>query len=77
MTGQIKTSVTVAGHRTSISLEQPFLEALRDIAIERSVSLNDLVGYIDKNRLLSTPPNGLSSAVRLFVLEYYKSESQS
>jgi predicted DNA-binding ribbon-helix-helix protein len=77
MPGQIKTSVTLAGHRTSITLEKPFLDSLKDIAIEQKISLNDLVTQIDKSRLATTPPTGLSSAIRLFVLEHYKNKSYS
>jgi predicted DNA-binding ribbon-helix-helix protein len=77
MPGQIKTSVTIAGHRTSISLEQPFLDALKDIASDHGVSINDLVAQIDQKRLNSTPPNGLSSAIRIFVLDHYRNPTHS
>jgi predicted DNA-binding ribbon-helix-helix protein len=59
-----KRSVLIAGHRTSISLEEPFWRALREIAARRGVSLNALVAGIDAAR-----QGNLSSALRVFVLE--------
>ena len=58
-----KRSLTVHGHRTSISLEEPFWVALNDIAKVRQQSLASLVQMIDKER-----DRGLSSAVRVFIL---------
>lgn len=58
-----KRSVTVAGHRTSVSLEAPFWAALKDIAAERGVALGALIAEIDRGRT-----GNLSSAIRLFVL---------
>lgn len=57
-----KRSVTIHGHRTSISLEDPFWDSLNDIAAKRGQSLASLISEIDKNR-----DGGLSSALRLFV----------
>jgi predicted DNA-binding ribbon-helix-helix protein len=57
-----KRSVTIHGHRTSISLEDPFWNSLNDIAAQRGQSLASLITEIDKNR-----DGGLSSALRLFV----------
>ena len=54
----------IAGHRTSISLEAPFWEALRAIAARRGLSLNALVAEIDAAR-----SGNLSSALRVFVLD--------
>ena len=59
-----KRSVVVAGHKTSVSLEQPFWDELARIARARGVSLNSLIGAIDKGR-----DGNLSSALRVFVLE--------
>jgi predicted DNA-binding ribbon-helix-helix protein len=59
-----KRSVLLAGHRTSISLEAPFWEALGAIAGRRGLSLNRLVAEIDAGRA-----GNLSSALRVFVLE--------
>ncbi|MDW3221337.1 MAG: ribbon-helix-helix domain-containing protein [Paracoccaceae bacterium] len=61
----IKHSVTLKGHRTSISLEDEFWKALRDIASEKSKPINVLIAEIDVERGNSM---GLASAIRLFVL---------
>lgn len=63
----MKRSVTIIGHRTSVSLEEEFWEALCDIAREDELSVNALVGAIDKGRTTN-----LSSAIRLFVLDRYR-----
>ena len=60
-----KRSLAIAGHRTSISLEQPFWDGLRDIALERGVSVAALVAAIDAVRGEAS----LSSAIRLFVYD--------
>lgn len=64
----VKHSVTIAGHRTSIALELPFFEALKEIAAQEGVSLSKLIARIDAARA----GQGLSSALRLFVLEHYR-----
>ncbi|WP_457646756.1 ribbon-helix-helix domain-containing protein [Profundibacter sp.] len=64
-----KRSLTLKGHRTSVSLEDEFWKAFRDIAAERGQPINVLAAEIDKARGLDT---GLASAIRLFVLEYYQ-----
>ena len=66
----IKRSMTIHGHRTSVSLEQPFWDMLRDIAASRGQSLASLVQNIDHKR-----DGGLSSALRLFVLAELKKET--
>lgn len=58
-----KRSVVISGHRTSISLENVFWEALRGIASEKGVSVNQLVTEIDRRR-----KGNLSSAIRTYVL---------
>lgn len=68
--GVIKRSLTIAGHRTSVSLEAAFWEALKDIARRRDSSVNALVAEIDERRT-----GNLSSAVRVFVLEHSRSGS--
>ena len=60
-----KRSVMIAGHRTSVSLEDPFWAALREIAEARGQSVQALVGAIDAGR----GAQNLSSAIRVFVLE--------
>lgn len=59
----VKRSVTIAGHATSVSLEQPFWDALQTIAKKQGVSLNALITRIDEQR-----STNLSSAIRLYVL---------
>jgi predicted DNA-binding ribbon-helix-helix protein len=68
----VKRSVTIRGHRTSFSLEQPFFDALVAIAARRDMPLAALVAEVDTNR-----PRGanLSSALRVFVLDDVKSGS--
>ena len=58
-----KRSLTIHGHRTSISLEEPFWIELNDIAKARKQSLASLVQIIDEERV-----GGLSSAIRIFIL---------
>lgn len=58
-------SVTIAGHRTSVSIEDAFWDVLKDIATKRGVSLNRLVGEIDKER-----SGNLSSALRVHVVRH-------
>ena len=58
-----KRSLTIQGHRTSISLEEPFWVALNEIAKTRQQSVASLVQMIDKERV-----GGLSSAIRRFIL---------
>ncbi len=65
----VKRSFTIGGHRTSISLEAPFWEALKEIARLEKTSLAQLVQRIDANR----DDSGLSSAVRIWILAYYRS----
>jgi predicted DNA-binding ribbon-helix-helix protein len=64
-----KRSVTIRGHRTSFSLEQPFYDDLIAIAAERSLSLAALIAEIDESR---TRDANLSSALRLYVLAWAK-----
>ncbi|MBL0403133.1 ribbon-helix-helix domain-containing protein [Microvirga aerilata] len=60
----VKRSVSIAGHRTSISLEEPFWEVLREIAEREKLSVQALIGRIDAER----GEQNLSSAIRVFVL---------
>ncbi|HVC50790.1 MAG TPA: ribbon-helix-helix domain-containing protein [Stellaceae bacterium] len=62
--GIVKRSVRIAGHATSVSLEAAFWQALGEIALRRQVSVAALVATIDAERR-----GGLSSAIRLFVLD--------
>ena len=63
----IKRSLTIAGHRTSVSLEDAFWTGLLHIAGRRQVSLAALVTEIDRGRSAAN----LSSAIRVFVLEHF------
>lgn len=62
--GIVKRSVSIAGHRTSISLEEPFWQILREIAEREKLSIQALIGCIDAER----GEQNLSSAIRVFVL---------
>jgi predicted DNA-binding ribbon-helix-helix protein len=65
-----KHSVTIAGHRTSLSLEDAFWRRLQAIAVARGLSVGALIEQIDVTRAERGEPAGnLSSAVRVFVLE--------
>ncbi|MGC9957066.1 ribbon-helix-helix domain-containing protein [Roseiarcus sp.] len=61
----VKRSLVIAGHRTSISIEDAFWRRLRRIARERGQSLNGLAAMVDASR----GDANLSSAIRVFVLE--------
>jgi predicted DNA-binding ribbon-helix-helix protein len=66
---QVKRSVVVAGHKTSVSLEGAFWNALKEIAAARSIRVSKLISTIKIKRQRGT---NLSSATRLFVLDYYQ-----
>lgn len=65
-----KRSLTLQGHRTSVSLEAAFWTAFRRIAKERGIAINALAAEIDAAR---TPPGSLASAIRVFVLRELES----
>jgi predicted DNA-binding ribbon-helix-helix protein len=67
-TRPVKRSFSIRGHRTSISLEHAFWEALNDIASERRMSLAQLVSEIDETRGTA----GLSGSVRIHILDHYR-----
>jgi predicted DNA-binding ribbon-helix-helix protein len=67
-----KRSITVAGHRTSVSLEEPFWQALSEVAAERSTSVAAIIAAVDRDR---SPGTNLSAAVRLFVLDWYRTRA--
>lgn len=66
-----KRSITIAGHRTSISLEQEFWDALKEIAFHNDISLSQLVEHIDKGRSQTSNIN-LSSHLRLYALDHFR-----
>ncbi|MEO5337008.1 MAG: ribbon-helix-helix domain-containing protein [Magnetospirillum sp. WYHS-4] len=59
-----KRSVLLSGHRTSVSVEDAFWQGLKEIAVRRGLSLNDLIAEVDADR-----SGSLSGAIRVFVLE--------
>ncbi len=65
----VKHSLTLHGHRTSVSLEDEFWSAFRDIAKEKNTPINRLAAEIDADRGTDT---GLASAIRIFVLNHYQ-----
>jgi predicted DNA-binding ribbon-helix-helix protein len=67
----VKHSVVIAGHKTSISVEDAFWNSLKEIARDRDTKLYDLVAVIDSKRKHSN----LSSAIRLFVLDHYRRQA--
>jgi predicted DNA-binding ribbon-helix-helix protein len=70
MSGDIrKRSVKLAGHRTSLSVEDEFWDELKSIAARQHESVTDLLTRIDTQR-----PGNLSSAVRLYVLQWHRSQ---
>jgi predicted DNA-binding ribbon-helix-helix protein len=62
-----KRSVMIAGHATSLSLEEAFWEDLRELARRRGTSITALIAGVDAQR-----QGNLSSALRLFVLDCYR-----
>jgi predicted DNA-binding ribbon-helix-helix protein len=66
----VKRSIVIAGHKTSVSLEDAFWKGLKEIAGGRDLTLSDLVATIDTDR----QHGNLSSAIRLFVLDHYRSQ---
>ena len=66
-----KRSIVIAGHKTSVSLEEQFWDSLKEIASQRGVTLAELVGAIDRDREHAN----LSSAIRLFVRRLSQSAS--
>ena len=68
----VKRSIVIDGHKTSVSLEDPFWTDLKNIAHTRQVTLSDLVSKIDGTREQSN----LSSAIRLFVLHHFRGDKR-
>ena len=67
----IKRSIVVGGHKTSVSLEEAFWNGMKEISGQRNMTLSELVGEIDHQR----EQGNLSSAIRLFVLDYFRSRA--
>ncbi len=66
----VKRSIVIAGHKTSVSLEDAFWQGLKEIATERDMTLSDLVIDTDRHH------GNLSSAIRLFVLDHYREQAR-
>ena len=64
----VKRSIVVAGHKTSVSLEDAFWRGLKEIASSCGLTLSELVAVIDSGRA----QGNLSSAIRLFVLDHFR-----
>ena len=64
----VKRSIVIAGHKTSVSLEDAFWKALKEIAGGRDLTLSEMVATIDAERA----HGNLSSAIRLFVLDHFR-----
>lgn len=64
----VKRSIVIAGHKTSVSLEDAFWDSLKEIAAVRDETLSDVVAGIDGAR----KQGNLSSAIRLYVLDYFR-----
>lgn len=65
----VKRSVEIAGHKTSISLEPVFWDALRSAAERADLPVNAVVARIDEERIASETPPGLASAIRCWLME--------
>ena len=66
-----KRSITIAGHATSISLEAPFWDAIKDIAAQQDMSAQDLIAEIDNSKRIAS----LSSAIRVYILSWYQDKA--
>jgi predicted DNA-binding ribbon-helix-helix protein len=64
----VKRSIVIAGHKTSVSLEDAFWKGIKEIASARNGTMSDLIALIDAQREHAN----LSSAIRLFVLDFYQ-----
>ena len=69
----VKRSIVVKGHKTSVSLEEAFWTGMKEIAAECNRTLSELISEIDSQRQHSN----LSSAIRLFVLDHFKTRAAS
>jgi predicted DNA-binding ribbon-helix-helix protein len=66
----VKRSIVIAGHKTSVSLEDAFWKGLKEIATGRGLTLSKMVATIQSARA----QGNLSSALRLFVLDHYRAQ---
>lgn len=66
----VKRSIVIAGHKTSVSLEDAFWKGLKEIAMGHDLTLSEMVATIDSARV----QGNLSSALRLFILDHYRTQ---
>jgi predicted DNA-binding ribbon-helix-helix protein len=71
----LKRNTRIDGLQTSVSVEEAFWDRLKSIADDQGIPVNQLVATIDRERRERLYKN-LSSAIRLFVLDYYRSRMQ-
>jgi len=69
----VKRSVAVAGHKTSVTLEDVFWQGMHEIAQARGISVSALIGEINRQRR----DTNLSSHLRMYVLDYYRARRAS
>jgi predicted DNA-binding ribbon-helix-helix protein len=69
----VKRSIVVAGHKTSVSLEEAFWSGMKEISASRGLTLSELVAEIDTGRR----HGNLSSAIRLFVLDHFRNRGSA
>ena len=69
----VKRSIVIGGHKTSVSLEEAFWNGMKEISGARGKTLSELASEIDGSR----QQGNLSSAIRLFVLDYFKTGAPS
>lgn len=67
----VKRSLTINGHRTSVSLEDPFWNAFGEIAKSKGLAINTLAARIDAERDLNS---GLATSIRVYILQHLQSE---
>jgi predicted DNA-binding ribbon-helix-helix protein len=66
----VKRSIVISGHKTSVSLEDAFWKGLKEVASGRNMTLSNLIASIDVER----KHGNLSSTIRLFILDFYRSQ---
>ena len=77
MSGPVKRSLTIEGHRTSISLEPVFWDLLQEISEKEHIPLSRLVARIDEDRIGDETAANLSSAIRTWLVKRLLAERKS
>ena len=65
-------SIFIGGHKTGVSLEEPFWDGFREIARLHGMTLSEIVGWIDGHR----EHRNLSSAIRVYVVNFFRARAQ-